>query len=82
MLWKGSVMNPNGPIGGTVASTTPAKPQPAAPLTDEQLRLQCVTLAITAKVDSRYLTEGAGKLYDYIKSGSIGGTGTTYGHIG
>lgn len=60
--------------GGAIAGslTGPAKPQPAAPLTDEQLRLQCVTLAIQAKTDPRYVTESAERLRAYIKDGTSG----------
>lgn len=64
------------------APTAPAKPQPAAPLTDEQLRLECVKQAISAGVDSRYVTEGADRLRDYVKNGIVGNTNAPFGHVG
>lgn len=64
------------PFGGRLEAgaslTGPVKPQPAAPLTDEQLRTQCVTLAVQAKVDPRSITASAERIYQYIKTGTPG----------
>lgn len=63
-------------------SGPPAKPQPAAPLTDEQMRVKCIELAIAAKVDSRFITEAAAKFHDYVKSGTTSSGTAAYGHGG
>lgn len=56
-------------IGGAFGGG-PVKPQPAAPLTDEQLRLECVKQAISAGVDTRFVTESADRFAQYVKTGT------------
>lgn len=59
-------------VGGEIASAFggPVKPQPAAPLTDEQLRLECIKQAISAGVDTRCTTESAERFFQYVKTGT------------
>lgn len=59
-----TVLNPGPGLGG------PVKPQPAAPLTDEQLRLECIKQAISAGVDTRCTTESAERFFQYVKTGT------------
>lgn len=65
-------------VGGEIASAFggPVKPQPAAPLTDEQLRLECVKQAIAANVDSRFVTESADRFVQYVKTGTANSGGS------
>lgn len=62
-------LSPKGPLSDALIGG-PVKPQPAAPLTDEQLRLECIKQAISAGVDTRCITESAERFAKYVKSGT------------
>jgi hypothetical protein len=58
--------------GGSTSTVGGGFAQPDKPkMTDEELRLQCVQLAVAAHVDPKTITASASRFFDYIKSGTV-----------